>query len=97
MPGAFVPAEDEGYFITIVQAPAGSSLEYTTEVMKKAVKHLEQAKIDKIIIDAAINDIDTLKTFGGAHAHITIIHDQVSAFDQFNSHLLGQEGMFEVS
>ena len=36
VPGAFVPAEDEGYFITIVQAPAGSSLEYTTEVMKKA-------------------------------------------------------------
>ena len=36
VPGAFVPNEDEGYFITIVQAPAGSSLEYTTEIMKKA-------------------------------------------------------------
>jgi len=36
VPGAFVPEEDEGYFITIVQAPAGSSLEYTTDIMKKA-------------------------------------------------------------
>jgi HAE1 family hydrophobic/amphiphilic exporter-1 len=35
VPGAFVPAEDEGYFITIVQAPAGSSLEYTTNIMKQ--------------------------------------------------------------
>lgn len=36
VPGAFVPEEDEGYFMTIVQAPAGSSLEYTTGIMKKA-------------------------------------------------------------
>jgi HAE1 family hydrophobic/amphiphilic exporter-1 len=34
VPGAFVPAEDEGYFITIVQAPSGASIEYTTNVMK---------------------------------------------------------------
>lgn len=35
VPGSFVPAEDEGYFITIVQAPAGSSLTYTTDIMKE--------------------------------------------------------------
>jgi len=35
VPGAFVPAEDEGYFITIVQAPAGSSLEFTTQIMSQ--------------------------------------------------------------
>jgi HAE1 family hydrophobic/amphiphilic exporter-1 len=35
VPGAFVPAEDEGYFMTIVQAPAGSSLEYTTNIMQQ--------------------------------------------------------------
>lgn len=35
VPGSFVPAEDEGYFITIVQAPAGSSLTYTTNIMKQ--------------------------------------------------------------
>lgn len=35
VPAAFVPEEDEGYFITIVQAPAGASLGYTTEIAKK--------------------------------------------------------------
>jgi HAE1 family hydrophobic/amphiphilic exporter-1 len=36
VPGAFVPNEDEGYFITIVQAPSGASIEYTTNIMKQA-------------------------------------------------------------
>ena len=36
VPSAFVPEEDEGYFITIVQAPGGASLEYTTNILKKA-------------------------------------------------------------
>jgi HAE1 family hydrophobic/amphiphilic exporter-1 len=36
VPSSFVPDEDEGYFITVVQAPAGASLEYTTEIAKQA-------------------------------------------------------------
>ena len=36
VPSSFVPQEDEGYFMCIVQAPAGASLEYTTEIAKKA-------------------------------------------------------------
>jgi HAE1 family hydrophobic/amphiphilic exporter-1 len=36
VPSSFVPDEDEGYFITIVQAPAGASIEYTTNVLKQA-------------------------------------------------------------
>ena len=35
VPGSFVPEEDEGYFITIVQAPAGSSLTHTADIMSK--------------------------------------------------------------
>ena len=38
VPSAFVPAEDEGYFMAIVQAPAGASLEYTTNIAKQAEK-----------------------------------------------------------
>ena len=40
VPTAFVPEEDAGYFITIVQAPPGASLEYTTNVTKEAEKIL---------------------------------------------------------
>jgi HAE1 family hydrophobic/amphiphilic exporter-1 len=36
VPQAFLPDEDAGYFITIIQAPAGASLEYTTNVLKEA-------------------------------------------------------------
>ena len=40
VPSAFVPDEDEGYFMTIVQAPAGASLEYTTRIAEQAEKIL---------------------------------------------------------
>jgi HAE1 family hydrophobic/amphiphilic exporter-1 len=36
VPQAFVPEEDQGYFMTIIQAPAGASLEYTSEVARQA-------------------------------------------------------------
>ena len=36
VPSSFVPEEDEGYFIAIIQAPSGSSLEYTTNIAKQA-------------------------------------------------------------
>ena len=35
VPGGFLPDEDQGYFIAIVQAPEGSSLEYTEGVMRE--------------------------------------------------------------
>jgi HAE1 family hydrophobic/amphiphilic exporter-1 len=40
VPAAFVPQEDEGYFMTIVQAPSGASLEYTTGIAQQAEKVL---------------------------------------------------------
>jgi HAE1 family hydrophobic/amphiphilic exporter-1 len=40
VPTAFVPDEDEGYFISVIQAPPGASLGYTTEVAKQAEKIL---------------------------------------------------------
>ena len=36
VPSSFVPDEDEGYFIAIIQAPSGASLEYTTNIAKQA-------------------------------------------------------------
>jgi len=42
VPGAFVPDEDQGYFITVVQAPEGVSLDYTEKVLIKAEEILKQ-------------------------------------------------------
>ncbi len=36
VPKAFVPEEDEGYIMTLVQAPAGASLEYSGKIAKQA-------------------------------------------------------------
>ena len=36
VPSSFLPDEDEGYFITIIQSPAGASLEYTSNIAKQA-------------------------------------------------------------
>jgi HAE1 family hydrophobic/amphiphilic exporter-1 len=38
VPQAFVPAEDQGYFMVQVQAPAGASLQYTGRVAQQAEK-----------------------------------------------------------
>ncbi|MGA7300142.1 MAG: multidrug efflux RND transporter permease subunit [Candidatus Sulfotelmatobacter sp.] len=35
VPGGFVPNEDQGYFIVVIQAPSGASLEYTKAIGKQ--------------------------------------------------------------
>lgn len=46
VPQSFLPEEDQGYFITIVQAPEGVSLQYTSDVMEKIEKViLEQPEV----------------------------------------------------
>ncbi len=44
VPTAFVPDEDQGYFLCIVQTPPGASLAYTTDVADKAAKIILQNK-----------------------------------------------------
>jgi hydrophobic/amphiphilic exporter-1 (mainly G- bacteria), HAE1 family len=42
VPGAFIPEEDQGYFITVVQAPEGVSLNYTEKVLAQVEVILKQ-------------------------------------------------------
>jgi HAE1 family hydrophobic/amphiphilic exporter-1 len=42
VPTSFVPDEDQGWFMVMVQAPEGASLEYTTQVSQRASKILLQ-------------------------------------------------------
>jgi len=42
VPTAFVPSEDQNYFINIVQTPPGASLAYTTEVADRASAIIRQ-------------------------------------------------------
>ena len=42
VPTAFIPEEDQGYFITLIQGPEGVSLNYTSDVISKIEKEILQ-------------------------------------------------------
>lgn len=42
VPSAFLPEEDQGYFITLVQAPEGVSLNYTKKILDQASEQVRQ-------------------------------------------------------
>lgn len=41
IPGSFLPEEDQGYFITVVQLPDGASMKRTTEVLSKVEQYYQ--------------------------------------------------------
>ncbi|MBX9567266.1 MAG: efflux RND transporter permease subunit [Candidatus Obscuribacterales bacterium] len=47
LPTGFVPEEDQGYFMTLVNCPAGSSLQYTENVVKKVCKLIDKQSESK--------------------------------------------------
>ncbi|MDZ8053266.1 MAG: efflux RND transporter permease subunit [Aulosira sp. ZfuVER01] len=52
VPTAFLPEEDQGYFITIIQGPEGVSLNYTSNVMAQVEKEI--LKIPEVVGTFAI-------------------------------------------
>ena len=44
VPTSFVPEEDQGYLLSVVQAPPGTSIEYTSSVMDRASASIQQNK-----------------------------------------------------
>jgi len=42
VPTAFLPEEDQGYFITLIQGPSGVSLNYTSDVISRVEKEILQ-------------------------------------------------------
>ncbi len=42
VPTAFVPVEDQGYFLILVQAPPGASLSYTTDLADRGTQRVQQ-------------------------------------------------------
>jgi len=52
IPGSFLPEEDQGYFITVVQLPDGASMTRTIEVLKKIERYFQSIP--------AVHSTDTL-------------------------------------
>ena len=76
VPGAFVPAEDEGYFITIVQAPSGASIEYTTNIMKSVEQiYFKQPEIAGVFSVAGFS-------FSGAASNNGLMFVRLKGFEE---------------
>ena len=76
VPGAFVPAEDEGYFITIVQAPSGASIEYTTNIMKEVEQiYFKQPEIAGVFSVAGFS-------FSGAASNNGLMFSRLKGFEE---------------
>jgi HAE1 family hydrophobic/amphiphilic exporter-1 len=67
VPSAFLPEEDQGYFLTIVQGPQGVSLQYTRQVMERVEKEI--LKLPEVIGTFAVGGFG----FGGSTANSGII------------------------
>jgi HAE1 family hydrophobic/amphiphilic exporter-1 len=71
VPTAFLPIEDQGYFLIAVQLPEGASLERTTRAMDDVMRRVrEQPGVDKVVsiggLDA-VNDSASLANAGIAY------------------------------
>ena len=76
VPGSFVPAEDEGYFITLVQAPSGASIEYTTNIMKEVEQvYFKQPEIAGVFSVAGFS-------FGGAASNNGLMFARLKGFEE---------------
>ena len=56
----------------------------------------EGHRVDEVVVDAAVDDIDAAQATGGAHVDDIVVGDQVAAFHQFDAHLACEVGVLEV-
>ena len=76
VPGGFLPEEDQGYFITIVQGPPGVSLDYTRGVLKR----IESDMLDLPEVEAvfAVGGF----SFGGGGANSGLIFTNLTPWSE---------------
>ena len=76
VPRSLVPEEDPGYFITVVQAPAGASLQYTGEIARQAEGIMMK--------DPDIEGVFSVMgfSFSGAAPNQGLIFSSLKPFDQ---------------
>jgi HAE1 family hydrophobic/amphiphilic exporter-1 len=76
VPKAFVPNEDEGYFVIAVQAPEGASLDYTAQVCQQVEQVLGRM--------AEVRDIFAIPgfSFGGSASNRALIFASLQPYSQ---------------
>lgn len=79
LPQSFLPQEDQGYFMVVIQAPEGSSLEYTNKITKKVEYLLSKEKDVSGLF--AVNGF----SFMGSGANKAMIFANLHEFDKRKS------------
>ncbi|MDP1654207.1 MAG: efflux RND transporter permease subunit [Rhodocyclaceae bacterium] len=76
LPGSFLPEEDQGYFINIVQLPPGATRERTLEVIAAVEQHyLKQKEIEHVIGVAGFS-------FFGRGQNAAIVFARLKSWDE---------------
>ncbi len=56
----------------------------------------EGERVDEVVVDAAVDDVDPAQAVGRAHVDDVVVDDEIAAFDQLDAHLAGEIGVLEV-
>jgi hydrophobe/amphiphile efflux-1 (HAE1) family protein len=81
-PGGFIPAQDQGYFITAVQLPPGSSLARTDAVVQRVIKDL--LAIPGVEHTASFSGFDAASFTNASNA--AAVFFTVTPFDEREAH-----------
>ena len=57
---------------------------------------LEDQRVEKVVVDAAIDHVYALQAESGAHVDEVVVDDQIAAFDKFDAHLACEISVFEI-
>jgi HAE1 family hydrophobic/amphiphilic exporter-1 len=76
VPTAFIPEEDQGYFITIIQGPEGVSLNYTSKVMRQVEEEI--LKLPEVVGTFAIGGFG----FSGSTANNGVIFTTLKPWEE---------------
>lgn len=76
VPTAFLPDEDQGYFITIIQGPEGVSLNYTSDVISQVEKEI--LKLPEVTGTFALGGF----SFSGSSANSGVIFTTLKPWDE---------------
>jgi hydrophobic/amphiphilic exporter-1 (mainly G- bacteria), HAE1 family len=76
VPSAFLPDEDQGYFITIIQGPEGVSLNYTSKVMRQVEEEI--LKIPEVVGTFAVGGFG----FSGSTVNNGVIFTTLKPWDE---------------
>jgi hydrophobic/amphiphilic exporter-1 (mainly G- bacteria), HAE1 family len=89
VPSAFIPSEDKGYFIVLVQAPQGVSLNYTINILK-----VIEAELDKCPEIASSFGIAGF-SFSGTNPNNGIIFSSLKPWHERRGHEHSLDGIIE--